>query len=510
MESLTCFLNEALTIAFVIFFCLYFFLYKLKSKGIKLKSPPGPRPWPLLGNLHLLGNHPHQSLSALAKIYGSIMFLRLGSVPTVVVSSPAMAKEFLKAHDLVFASRPNCAVGKYICYNHRDVAFVPYGAYWRQMRKLCTVELLTVKRIESFRFVREEEVSAMIRCIWQESGHGAQCVDVRKRLSSLTQNITCRMFASRTYSDNELSGGHGFKEMAEEMTTVSGAFFIGDFIPSLDWLDLQGFRRRMLAVHKIFDRFAEKVIDEHVHRRLEKGEHNEEDRVKDIVDVMLDMAETEGQTISRVDIKAMILDMLIAGMETSVTLVEWAVSELLRNPATLARVQQEMECAVGRNRRIEESDVKKLDYLRCVVKETFRLHPPLPLLIPHESMEGCSIEGYFIPPKTRVYVNVWAIGRDENVWKDAHQFKPERFIGSNKDVRGQDFDLLPFGGGRRGCPGITMGLSVSELALAQLLHCFDWTVEGEVDMTEGFGITVPIKNSLFACPKWRLATEYPV
>ncbi|XP_057843431.2 cytochrome P450 750A1-like [Cryptomeria japonica] len=370
------------------------------------------------------------------------------------------------------------------------------------------MELLTVKRNDSFRFVREEEVSAMIGSIWQESGQGAQCVDVKKRLSSLTQNIVCTMFASRTYSDNDLNGGHSFKQMVEEMFVLAGAFCVGDFIPSLQLLDFQGFRHRMQAVHKLLDGFAEKVIDEHIHRRLENGKPNEEDRVKDMLDVMLSMAETNDQTISRVDIKAMIMDMLNAGTETSVTLVKWAMSELLKNPATPARVQQEMESVVGRDRRVKESDVMSFEFLRCVVKETLRLHPPAPLLL-NESMESSGAGGYFIPPKTRVFVNVWAIGRDENVWKDAHQFKPERFMGCNKDVRGQDFDLLPFGAGRRGCPGISMGLSVSELALAQLIHCFDWSVEGEVDMEEEFGLTFPRKNPLFACPKWRLTTEYP-
>ncbi|GLJ31806.1 hypothetical protein SUGI_0639730 [Cryptomeria japonica] len=505
MESL----NDAVTIGLVIFFLFCCFVYKLRRDGSRLKLPPGPRPWPVVGNLHLLGNLPHQALTTLARKYGSIMFLRLGSVPTVVVSSPAMAKEFLKTHDLVFATRPNCAVGKYICYDRKDVAYGPYGGYWRHMRKLMTVELLTVKRIDSFRFVREEEVSAMIASIWQESRQGAQCVNVKKRLSSLTQNITCRMFASKAYSDNDLRGGHGFKQMVEEMFAVAGAFCVGDFVPYLDWLDFQGIRRRMQAVHKIFDGFAENVIDEHIRRRMGKGKSKEEDRIIDMVDVMLDMTETDGQTISRVNIKAIILNMLTAGIETSSTTVEWAMSELLRNPSTLAQAQREMESRVGKDSRVKESDVRNFDYLRFVVKETFRLHPPFPLLIPHESMEGCSVGGYFFPPETRLFVNVWAMGRDENVWKDAQLFKPERFMGSNKDVRGQDFDLLPFGTGRRGCPAISMGVSVVELALAQLLHCFDWTVEGEVDVEEEFGLTVPRKNPLSVRPSWRLTTEYP-
>ncbi|GLJ31836.1 hypothetical protein SUGI_0640600 [Cryptomeria japonica] len=508
MEPLCCFLIETATIGLGIFFFFYCFVYKLKRNGSKVKLP-GPRPWPVVGSLHLLGNLPHQALTKLARKYGSIMFLRLGSIPTVVASSPAMAKEILKTHDLVFATRPNSTYGKYVAYDHKDVPFGPYGESWRQKRKLMTLELLSVKRNDSFRFVREEEVSTMIASIWQESSHGAQFVDVKKRLSSLTQNIICRMFASRTYSDNDLSGAHGFKEMVGEMFALSGTFPIGEYIPFLDWMDLQGFRRRMQTVHKIFDGFAEKVIDDHIDRRLGERKPKEGDRVKDLVDVMLSMAETEGQAISRVDIKAMIMDILNGGMETAVTVLDWAMSELLRNPETLARAQLEIESAVGRDRRVKESDVMSFEYLRCAVKETLRLHPPAPLLIPHESMEECSVGEYFIPQKTRVFVNVWAIGRDENVWKDAHQFKPERFMGINKDLRGQDFDFLPFGAGRRGCPGISMGISITELVLAQLLHCFDWTVKGDIDMVEEFGITVSRKNPLFACPKWRLTTEYP-
>ncbi|KAH9312470.1 hypothetical protein KI387_027505, partial [Taxus chinensis] len=472
--------RTGLGIVLIFVLILYIFLInKKKSADGQARLPPGPRPWPIVGNLRQLGRLPHQSLADLATKYGNIMLLRFGSVPTVVISSPSMAKEFLKTHDLVFANRPVVATGKYMAYDHKDVAFAGYGEYWRQMRKLCTIELFTVKRTESFKSVREEEVSSMVRSIWLESGEGIRSVDVTNRISSLAQNIVCRMFSGRTFSDDELNGGVGFKDMLSEMAAVAGAFVIGDYIRILEWFDLEGIRRRMRVVQKIYDGFAEKVIDEHINRRREKAE--DENRVKDMVDVLLDRAESESQSmemkITRVHIKAIIADILSAGVGTSSTTIEWAMSELLKNPHVLDKAQQEIESLVGRDRFFEEKDVTSCEYLQCIVKETFRLHPPVPLLLPHESMEVCVVDGYYIPPKTMLLVNVWAMGRDENVWEDPLQFNPERFMGKTIDVKGQDFELIPFGTGRRGCPAISMGLSIVELALAELIHCFDWSVE---------------------------------
>ncbi|GLJ45526.1 hypothetical protein SUGI_0958470 [Cryptomeria japonica] len=488
---------------------IYRFVTKKKSKSNRgeLSLPPGPRPWPLVGNLHLLGSLPHKSLAELAKKYGPIMFLHLGSVPTIVATSPAMAKEFLKTNDLIFANRPATSAGKYMAYERRDVAHAPYGEYWRQMRKLCTIELLTTNRTESFRWVREEEVSAMVRSVWEESEKGVRYVNLRKPISTLTLNIICRMFAGRTYFDHELGGGEWFVQMVTEIMHLSGIVVLGDFIPSLAFLDWRGYCRRMQAAHKIFDVFADKLIDEHVERRRTKKSDDQ-----DIVDVMLDMAESESSEIqvSRVHIKAIVLDMLSAGVDTSATTVEWAMTELLRNPQIMARAQEEIELKVGRDRIVKESDLASLDYLRCVVKETLRLHPPGPLLVPHESTQGCNVGRYYIPPKTRLLVNVWAIGRDESVWEDPLEFKPERFIGSSIDVKGHHFELLSFGAGRRGCPGISLGLSVVYLVLAQLIHCFHWSVEGDLDRDEVFGLTLPKKFPLSALPSWRLTTEEPI
>jgi cytochrome P450 len=201
--------------------------------------------------------------------------------------------------------------------------------------------------------------------------------------------------------------------------------------------------------------------------------------------------------------------MLAGSMDTSATVIEWALSELMKNPQVMKKVQKELEDVVGLERMVEESDLDSLEYLDMVLKETFRLHPIAPLLLPHEATEDCTINGFHIPHKSRVMINVWAIGRDPSAWNDAEKFFPERFVGSNIDVRGRDFQLIPFGSGRRGCPGMQLGLTVVRLVVAQLVHCFDWELPNkmqpnELDMTEEFGITTPRAKPLLAIPTYRL------
>eukprot|EP01018_Ginkgo_biloba_P005219 Gb_05137 [translate_table: standard] len=471
---------------------IFFSILKDKRKGRYSRLPPGPSPWPIVGNLHMLGRFPHRTLQALAKKYGPVMYLHLGSIRTVVVSSPEMAKEFLKTHDAIFASRPTAFLaGKYLSYDFKDVGLAPYGPYWRHMKKLCTLELLSPKRIDSFRSVREEEVSLLLHSLWQESAHGTKSVNFTKKLTSLTSSIMCRMIFGGKYSDDDMTGKK-FKEIIVEMNQAGGCFFIGDFVPSLQWLDFQGVGRRVKNVIKIFDAFAEKVIDEHVARM--KLNEQKEGR-KDFVDVLLEMKEMQSTEIeiTRENIKALILVRF---------------QGICVNPHVMKKAQEEIESVVGKERIVMESDVPNLEYIQCLVKETLRLHPPLPLLVPHESTENCSVGGYNLPRKTRLMVNVWAIATDPAVWEDPLAFKPERFMGRDVNVKGQTFGLLPFGSGRRSCPGASLALVVVESTLAQLLHCFEWSVEDidprQLDMAEAFGMGVGRRNHLYALPKARL------
>lgn len=199
----------------------------------------------------------------------------------------------------------------------------------------------------------------------------------------------------------------------------------------------------------------------------------------------------------------------MASMDTSSTATEWAISELIKHPRIMKKVQEELETVVGMDRMVEESDLEKLEYLDMVIKETMRLHPVAPLLIPHAAMEDCTVDGFHIPQNSRVIINIWTIGRDPSCWTDPEKFFPERFVGSSIDLRGRDFKLIPFGSGRRGCPGVQLGLTVVRLVLAQLVHCFDWELPNgmlhtELDMTEEFGLTIPRAKHLLAIPTYRL------
>ncbi|BFG20121.1 hypothetical protein CerSpe_063950 [Prunus speciosa] len=472
-------------------------------KNKKKMLPPGPRGFPIFGSLHLLGKFPNKDLHRLAQKYGNIMYMRLGLMHTIVVSSPQAAELFLKTHDLVFASRPPHEGAKLISFAQRSLVFSEYGAYWRDTRKMCTLELLSNHKINSFKSMRRDAIALCVESIRATADNGRVAVDLSDNVSSLSVVMSCRMVLGKMYKDEEFDA-RGFRSVIEEGVQLIGAANLGDYIPFIAPFDLQDFTKRMKSVNKAFDTFFEKVIDEHI-------QSNEGERTKDFVDVMVAFmgSEQSEYRIERPHIKAIIFDMLVGSIDTSSVTVEWALSELMRHPKAMKKVQKELEDVVGLGRMVEESDLGKLDYLSMVVKETMRLHPVAPLLVPHAATEDCTVNGYHIPKKSCVIINAWAIGRDPSAWNDAEEFIPERFEGSDVDVRGNHFQLIPFGSGRRRCPGIQLGLIVVQLMLAQLVHCFDWELPNnmlpeELDMTEVFGITVARAKRLIAIPSYRL------
>ncbi|XP_052206860.1 uncharacterized protein LOC127811193 [Diospyros lotus] len=472
---------------------------RFKSSDSVANLPPGPRKLPLIGNLHQVGSSvPHRTLRDLAKKHGSLMHLQLGEVPTVVVSSAETAKEVMKTHDVIFATRPHILVSKIISYDSTDIAFAPYGEYWRQLRKICRLELLSTKRVLSFRSVREEEISNVIRSINLNAG---SVINLTQKILSSAYSITSRAAFGKKFSDQEL-----FISTIKEVLRLAGGFDISDLYPSAEWLHLiSGMKHKLVKAHKEVDKILGNIIN--AHKALKTTKTEKDGVEEDLVDALLEYHEQGTQEISLTidNIKAVILDVFTAGSETSATTVDWAMSEMLENPRIMKNAQDEVRQVFGGKGKVEEDGIQELKYLKSVVKEVLRLHPPGPLLLPRQCGEKCQINGYEIPVKTKVIVNAWAISRDPNYWNDAESFIPERFLGSLIDYRGNNFEYIPFGAGRRICPGMTFGLANVKLPLANYLYHFDWKLPRgmkpeELDMTEASGMTVRRKEDLYVIP----------
>uniref|UniRef100_A0A2P2PI79 Cytochrome P450 71A1-like n=1 Tax=Rhizophora mucronata TaxID=61149 RepID=A0A2P2PI79_RHIMU len=476
----------------------------------KLNLPPGPKAWPVIGNLNLIGPLPHRSLHSLSRKYGPLMRLKFGSFPVVVASSVDMARAILKTHDATFAGRPKIAAGKYTTYNYSDITWSPYGPYWRQARKMCLMELFSAKRLESYEYIRKEELNALLKHVFISSG---KQINLKDHLSDVSLNVISRMVLGKKYTvkaergEKEIVTPEEFKEMLDELFLLNGVLDIGDSIPWLAFLDLQGYIKRMKALSKKFDRFLEHVLDEHNARRKA-----EEDYVpKDMVDVLLQLADDPNLEVKleRHGVKAFTQDLIAGGTESSAVTVEWAISELLKKPEIFEKATEELDRVIGRERWVQEKDIVNLPFVDAIVKETMRLHPVAPMLVPRMAREDVKLEGYDIAKGTRALVNVWTIGRDPKLWDNPDEFCPERFIGKAIDVKGHDFELLPFGAGRRMCPGYPLGIKVIQTSLANLLHGFKWKLpdgmkKEELNMEEIFGLSTPRKIPLVSVVDPRL------
>nr|POE67439.1 (s)-n-methylcoclaurine 3'-hydroxylase isozyme 1 [Quercus suber] len=407
---------------------LFFILRHFKILSSPLKSPlvpPGPYPWPIIGNILQLGKKPHVTLTQLALNYGPLISLRLGTTLMVVGSSPAVAKEILKTHDRVLSGRHVPSVFAYMRSELNNLSLgwsLECSGRWKFLRTLCRAELFSGKALESQACLQEKKVMDMVELLGTMEG---KVVNIGEVIFATVFNMLSR-----------------FDLQGQKKKTLD---LIGSI--SFAWADIIKERR---------ERKGSVVLQE-----------------QDFLDVMIDNNFTDKQ------INQLLLELFSAGTETSSSTIVWAMAELIKNLESMKKVREELAAP------------------SCTTTT-----------LPHRAIESYQVTSYTIPKDSQVLVNVWAIGRDPLYWEDPLVFKPERFLNSALDFKGNDFEFLPFSAGRRICPGLPMAAKVVPLVLASLIHFFDWSLPHgydpeKLDMSEKVGVTLKKEQPLYLIPKVR-------
>ncbi|KAG6626454.1 cytochrome P450 81C13-like [Carya illinoinensis] len=433
--------------------------------------PPSPFSLPIIGHFHLLKQPVFKSLETLSLKYGPVLFLKFGSRPVLVVSSPSAVEECLSKNDIIFANRPRTMAGDILTYNSIVLAWTPYGHLWRNLRRIVNLQIFSKKSLQNVFNIREEEVYSLLRMVFKVSKGDPKKVEFRYFSSLLMFNVIMRMVTGKPCVGEEAASTDLGKQQLKDMKSIIFAFLsmnICDHFPILRWVGYKGLEKSMVGLQWKRDRFLTNLIEE---IKQMNTSHSENEK-RTLIESLLSLHESESEFYSDVFVKSIILVMFTAGTDTTATTMEWAMSLLLNHPEVLQKVKAEIVNQVGHGRLLKDSDLDKLPYLRSVVNETLRLYPPTPLLLPHCSAEDCTVGGYTVPKGTTLLVNAWAVHRDPKQWEEPNSFKPERFEGFSGEREG--FRFFPFGIGRRACPGAGLGQRVILLALGALIQCFDW------------------------------------
>nr|XP_043626607.1 cytochrome P450 76T24-like [Erigeron canadensis] len=496
---------------FSIFTCFYIFIIKTGNQkpDNTVRLPPGPYPLPIIGNIFKLGNKPHHSLHTLSVTYGPLMSLKLGNTTTIVVSSPEIAKEFFLKHDISFSSRSIPHAADTHDRNKISMVWLPVGDQWRRLRRICKENLFSVRQLDASQHLRQEKVQDLLDYV-QECLDNGKAVNVGQSATTTILNILSNFIFSIDIAEYDSESSQDFKELVWGLMEVGGTPNLADFFHILRPFDPQGLQKR--AIH-----YTEKLMaiyEQHVGQRLqERAELCSSDSTsssKDLTDVLLDISENEKSSINLDDIRNLLFDLFLAGTDTTSSTLEWAMAELIHNPEKMLKARCELKEVMGKKdgstcTYIEESDISRLPYLQAIVKETLRLHPPVPFLVPHKAINDVEVQGYVVPKDAQILCNLWAMGQDQNVWRDPQRFEPERFLDIGIDYKGQDFELIPFGAGRRMCPGLPLADRMLHLLLGSLIYKFNWKIEGgirpqDMDMSDKFGFTLHKSLPLMAIP----------
>ncbi|XP_062113410.1 phenylacetaldehyde oxime monooxygenase CYP71AN24-like [Humulus lupulus] len=496
------------------FLSLIFLLKRFRSSQTKSNLPPSPPRLPVIGNLHQLGTLPHRSLQTLSNKYGPLMLMKMGQVPTLVVSSSQMVKEIVKNYDVVFSDRPKTTAADILLYGCQDPGFAPYGEYWKKIRKICVVELLSHKRVHEFEFVRVVETNLLVDRISRACHNDVgEPLNLSKLLVGTSNNIVSMCILGQRFEDE--NGQSKFGDLTRRFMEDFMAFSVQDFFPTkyARWIDVvRGLIGRLKSNFRELDTFYDQVVEEHKAglKSSDGGSHS-----KDFLDILLALQKDDFD-LTQDSMKAILMDLFVGGSDTTSTALEWLMAELVKSPRVMKKAQEEIRRVVGNKGKIDMNDINQMEFLQCVIKEGLRLHPPAVLLVPRKTMSNAELGGYNVPENTRVFINAWAVQRDPTVWDKPDEFIPERFENNPIEFKlGQDFELIPFGFGRRGCPGLEFGVTSLQYMISNLLYWFDWKIPTnnanngdddqimlgeELDMDEVYGLTVHKKTPLYLIP----------
>ncbi|KAL6645985.1 hypothetical protein ACP70R_017593 [Stipagrostis hirtigluma subsp. patula] len=457
-------------------------------------------PLPLIGNLlDLRHGNLHHTLARLAKVYGPVMRLKLGLTTAVVISSRDAAREAFTRHDRRLAARAVPDTARALGYSDRSMIWLPSAdPMWKTLRGIVATHLFSPRSLAATRGVRQRKVRDLVSYF---RGRAGQEVDVGQTVYGGVLNLVSNVLFSVDVVDVGAESAEGLRQIVEEIVELVARPNISDPFPCLRSLDLQGLQRWTAAKHymKLFQ-----VFDGIIDRRLAEASSGD-DKHNDFLDALLELMSTG--KMARDNVRAILADVFTAGSDTTAITVEWAMAELLRSRSIMANVRTEIENSFGGKETIEETDLARLPYLQAVVKEAMRLHPVAPLLLPHQAVgDGVVISGYTVPKGSTVIFNSWAIMRDPTVWKRPDEFVPERFLHNRAaEVEGKEFGFIPFGTGRRLCPGLHMAEPIVLLILASLMHAFEWWLPDgvsaeQLDVSEKFTAANVLVAPLKAVP----------
>ncbi|KAG0585475.1 hypothetical protein KC19_2G014500 [Ceratodon purpureus] len=480
------------------------------------RLPPGPIGWPVVGSLFSLPGSRYvpacRKFTTLAQKYGPIIFLRMGLRPTIIVSNSKIAEEFFKVQDKTFDSRPQFATGRHLGYDYNSTVFSS-GSKFAKMNRIYRSDLLSISNVQRMGPLRMEEVRVLLADVLRHVERATDgLVDITSLVFKANLNLMGRIILSqKLFGDPEADDARpteieNFKFFVKSATRLVGSFNISDYIPALRRFDMQGVEKQLELLKPHQEGLMLPIIHEY---RRRYGQGYGEDEAKNLLPDLMATLVHGHKDLSDETMMAVAIDLIVGGSDSVSTALEWSITELLRHPCYLQEAQEELDSVVGRHRLVVESDCDKLEFLDCVFKEILRLHPPTPLAIPHYSNKECQLGGYRIPKDTVAYVNIYAIGRDPDVWKNPNEFEPNRFRNSPVRVLGHHFQLLPFSAGRRGCPGKFFAIPMYKLVLANLLHCFSWSPAPgircqDIGVEEAVGVVCSRLNPLVACVSPRL------